>query len=216
MAELFAREVERRGGRIAARQSYAENLTDFRRQIKLLRREDPNAPDPEPSRAGATASSPKSLSFEGLFIPDDADRIGLIAPQLVFFGIENIPLLGINGWNSPDLVRHAGRFIEGAVFVDGFYRDSPHHLVREFVDRYFEKYGEEPSILEAQGFDAAGILLSLLDRDEIRTREDLRLALSRVRNYPGVTGATSFTQQGDADKDLFLLQVQDGNIVQIN
>jgi ABC-type branched-subunit amino acid transport system substrate-binding protein len=216
MTELFVREVERRGGRIAARQSYTENLTDFRRQIKQLRREDPNAPDPEPSSAGATASSPKSLSFEGLFIPDDADRIGLIAPQLVFFGIENLPLFGINGWNSPDLVRLAGRFIEGAVFVDGFYRDSPHPLIQEFVDRYFEKYGEEPSILEAQGYDAAGILLSLLECGEIRTREELRLALSRVRDYSGVTGTTSFTQQGDADKNLFLLQVQDGNIVQIN
>jgi ABC-type branched-subunit amino acid transport system substrate-binding protein len=214
MTELFAREVERRGGRIAARQSYAENLTDFRRQIKLLRREDPNAPDPEPSSAGVTASPPKSLPFEALFIPDDADRIGLIAPQLAFFGIENLPLLGINGWNSPDLVRLAGRFVEGAVFVDGFYRDSPHPLVQEFVNRYFEKYGG--SILEAQGYDAAGILLLLLERAEIRTREDLRLALSQVRNYPGVTGVTSFTQQGDVEKNLFLLQVQDGNIVQIN
>jgi ABC-type branched-subunit amino acid transport system substrate-binding protein len=216
MAELFASEVERRGGRIAARQSYPENITDFRRQIKLLRGEDPDAPDPEPSGAGGTASPTKPLPFEALFIPDYADRVGLIAPQLAFFGIENHLLLGINGWNSPDLVRLAGRFVEGAVFVDGFFRDSPHPLVQEFVDRYSEKYGEEPSILEAQGYDAASILLLLLDRAEIRTREDFRLALSRVRNYPGVTGATSFTQQGDAEKKLFLLQVQDGNIVQIN
>ncbi|HEY7744948.1 MAG TPA: penicillin-binding protein activator [Desulfuromonadales bacterium] len=216
MADLFAGEVERRGGRMVARQTYAENLTDFRRQIKLLKRENPDSPDPEPSRAGVPALSPRVLPFEALFIPDYADRIGLIAPQLAYFGIENLPLLGSNGWNSPDLVRFAGRFVEGAVFVDGFFRDSSHPLVQEFVDRYFEKYGEEPSLLEAQGYDVAGILLLLLNRAEIRTREDLRLALSKVRNYPGVTGAMSFTQQGDADKNLFLLQVQDGNIVQIN
>lgn len=216
MTELFAREVEGRGGRIAARQSYAENITDFRRQIKLLKREDPDAPDPESSRVGAPPSPPKALPFEALFIPDHADRIGLIAPQLAFFGIEKLPLLGINSWNSPDLVRLAGRFVEGAVFVDGFFRDSSHPLVQEFVYRYSEKYGEEPSILEAQGYDAAGILLLLYERAEIRTREDFRLALSRVRAYPGVTGATSFTPQGDAEKKLFLLQVQDGNIVQIN
>jgi ABC-type branched-subunit amino acid transport system substrate-binding protein len=216
MKDLFIREVESRGGRITSQQSYAENLTDFRRQIKLLKGEDPKAPDPEPVRPGAELPPPKPLSFEALFIPDYADRISLIAPQLAFFGIENLPLLGINGWNSPELVRLAGRFVEGAVFVDGFFRDSPHPLVQEFVDRYSKKFGEEPSILEAQGYDAAGILLSLLERAEIRTREDLRLALSLVRNYPGVTGATSFTQQGDAEKNLFLLQVQDGNIVQIN
>jgi len=216
MAELFIREVESRGGRITSRQSYAETLTDFRRQIKLLKGEDPKAPDPEPARPGAELPQPVPLSFEALFIPDYADRISLIAPQLAFYGIERVALLGINGWNSPDLVRLAGRFVEGAVFVDGFFRYSPHPLVREFVERYSEKYGEEPSILEAQGYDAAGILLSLLDRAEIQTREDFRLALSRVRNYSGVTGVTSFTRLGDADKKLFLLQVQDGNIVQIN
>lgn len=207
MAELFAGEVARRGGRIAARQSYAENATDFRRQIKLLKREDPQAPEPEP---------PRALPFEALFIPDAADRVGLIAPQLAYYGIEKLPLLGINGWNSPDLVRLAGRFVEGAVFVDGFYRNSPFPFVQAFVERYLEKYGEEPSILEAQGYDAAGMLLTLLARPEIRTREELRLALSRMRNYPGVTGSTSFSSQGDAEKVLFLLQVQDGNIVQIN
>lgn len=216
MAELFAGEVARRGGRIAARQSYAENATDFRRQVKLLKGENPQSPEPAPPRAGEAVPPPKPLPFEALFIPDHADRIGLIAPQLAFYGIEHLPLLGINGWNSPDLIRLAGRSVEGAVFVDGFFRHSPSPSVQEFVDRYLEKYGEEPSILEAQGYDAAGMLLSLLARPGVRTREDLRLALSRVRNYPGVTGATSFTPQGDAEKVLFLLQVQNGNIVQIN
>jgi len=216
MAELFVREVERRGGAVVARQSYAESATDFRRQIKLLKGEDPDAPEPEPPAPGAELPPPVPLPFEALFLPDYADRIGLVAPQLAFYGVEETVLLGINGWNSPDLVRLAGRFVEGAVFVDGFFRYSPYPFVREFVDRYFEKYGEEPSILEAQGFDVAGILLFLLERPGVRTREDLRLALSQLRDYPGVTGATSFDLQGDAEKVLFLLQVQNGNIVQIN
>jgi branched-chain amino acid transport system substrate-binding protein len=207
MAELFTREVAARGGRIVARQSYAESATDFRRQIKLLKGENPQAPEPV---------SAKPLPFEALFIPDYADRIGLIAPQLAYYGIEKLPLLGISGWNSPDLIRLAGRSVEGAVFVDGFYRYSPYPFVQEFVDRYFEKYGEEPSILGAQGYDAAGILLTLLDRPGIRTREDLRLALAHLQNYVGVTGATSFSPQGDSEKVLFLLQVQNGVILQIN
>jgi len=216
MAELFIREVEKRGGEVVGRQSYAENATDFRRQIKLLKGEDPDAPEPEPPKPGEEIPPPTPLPFEALFLPDYADRIGLVAPQLAFYGIEEATLLGINGWNTPDLIRLAGRYVEGAVFVDGFFRYSPYPFVQEFVDRYFEKYGEEPSILEAQGFDVAGILLFLLDRPGIRTREDLRLALSQLRNYPGVTGATSFGLQGDAEKVLFLLQVQNGNIVQIN
>jgi len=215
MLEHFVREVEKRGGEVVARQIYGEDATDFRRQIKLIKGEDPDAPEPEPAQPDEDIAQPP-LPFEALFLPDYADRIGLLAPQLAFYGIEEIALLGINGWNSPDLVRLAGRFVEGAVFVDGFFRYSPYPFVQDFVDRYFEKYGEEPSILEAQGYDVAGILLFLLDRSEIRTREELRLALAQLRNYPGVTGATSFGLQGDAEKVLFLLQVQNGNIVQIN
>jgi ABC-type branched-subunit amino acid transport system substrate-binding protein len=125
-------------------------------------------------------------------------------------------LLGINGWNSPELLRVAGSSIEGAVFVDGFFVHSPYPFVRTFVDRYFEQFGEEPTILEAQGYDVAGILLGILQNPRVVTREDVRQALSRLRNYPGVTGATSFNLQGEAEKILFLLQVQNGNIVQIN
>lgn len=216
MTDLFVREVKRRGGKIVARQSYADGATDFRREIKLLKGEALDAPEPEPLKPGVATPPPSPLPFDALFIPDYAEQVGLIAPQLSFYGIQGIPLLGINGWNSPELIRLSGSHVEGAVFVDGFFRYSPFPFVREFVDRYFEKYGEEPSILDAQGFDAAGIILLLLGRDEIRTREDLRLALSRLRDYPGVTGATSFNPHGDAEKVLYLLQVRNGNIEQIN
>ncbi len=214
MAELFARAVAERGGQVAARQSYAENATDFRVQVRGLQGRDPAAPEEEPT--AGEKKEPAPPPFEALFIPDYADRIGLIAPQLVFYGLENTQLLGINGWNSPDLLRLAGSYLEGAVFVDGFFRYSSYPFVKEFVNLYFEKYGEEPTILEAQGFDVASILLTQLENPAVKTREELRLALAGLRNYPGVTGATSFNLQGDAEKILFLLQVQNGNLGQIN
>ncbi|MFA5515636.1 MAG: penicillin-binding protein activator [Desulfuromonadales bacterium] len=213
MTGLFAQEVISRGGQVTDRQGYAENATDFRHQVRLLQGRDPALPDVEPAPDEPPAAPP---AFQALFIPDYADRIGLIAPQLVFYGLEDTQLLGINGWNSPELLRLAGNFLEGAVFVDGFFRYSPYPFVSEFVNLYFEKYGEEPSILEAQGFDVAGILLTALRDPGVRTRDDLRLALMNLRNYPGVTGATSFDLQGEAEKILFLLQVRNGDIVQIN
>lgn len=225
MADLFAEEVRKLGGLVVDRQSYPEGATDFRRQILLLRGEDPDAPEEEKEAPAEEEAVDEPLplepkfppaTFDALFIPDFAERVGLIAPQLAYYGLEEIQLLGINGWNSPDLIRTAGSFVEGAVIADGFFRYSSYPFVREFVNLYFETYGEEPSILEAQAFDAAGIILSLLDQEDIQTRDDLRLALAMVRNYPGVTGATSFNFQGEAEKVLFLLQVKNGNFVQIN
>lgn len=220
-AELFRKEVTRRGGEIISEQSYLTDQTDFRRQVRLLQGLDPNTSDER--RQTSDSEDPASetevnmpLPFQALFLPDYADRIKLIAPQLAFYGLEGVQLLGPNGWNDADLPRQAHQFVEGAVFTDGFFRHSDYPFVQEFVERYFSRYGEDPTFLEAQGYDIAGILLTLLNDSNVRNREDLRRALAQLQNYPGVTGATSFDFIGEADKILFLLQVQKGEIMQIN
>ncbi len=221
-ARLFAEEVLDLGGLVVAEEAYPTDATDFRRQIRLLMGQDPDAPDDPPKMTEEEELDDlfvpdfPAVDFDALFIPDYADMVALVAPQLPFYGIENIPLLGINGWNTPELVRNAGRYVNGAVFPDGFFLHSSYPFVEEFVRLYFDRYGEEPSILEAQGFDVAGLLLAILERPDVQTREDVRLALSQLSNYPGVTGATSFDYQGEADKVLFLLQVKHGNVRQIN
>lgn len=226
MAEIFSEEVLKLGGLVISEQTYPENANDFREQILYLMGKSPerekedyrNKNEEELLDDLFVPELPDypSTTFDALFLPDYADRIGLIAPQLAFYGIEKLPLLGINGWNSPDLLRLAGRFVEDAVFVDGFFLDSPYPFVKEFIDLYVETYGEEPSILEAQAFDSANILFNLLDSAEVTDRKSLRNALSNLKNYPGVTGATSFDFTGEADKVLFQLQIKDGQIRQIN
>lgn len=226
MAELFSEEVLKLGGLVIDEQTYPEDANDFRAQILHLM-----GKSAERTRDDYQQQSEDELlddlfvpdepdypatTFDALFLPDYADRIGLIAPQLAFYGIDETPLLGINGWNSPDLLRLAGRFVEGAVFVDGFFLDSPYPFVKEFIDQFVQTYGEEPSILEAQAYDSANILFSLLKRPEVSDRRSLRAALANLQNYPGVTGATSFDFTGEADKVLFQLQVKDGRIRQIN
>ncbi|WP_020678174.1 ABC transporter substrate-binding protein [Geopsychrobacter electrodiphilus] len=226
MSELFTEEVIKLGGLVIDEQTYAEDANDFRPQILHLmgksaehektdyrqktetqRLDDLFVPD-EPDYPPTT--------FDALFIPDYANHIGLIAPQLAFYGIQNFPLLGISGWNSPELLRLAGRYVEGAVFVDGFFLDSPYPFVKEFIDLYVETYGEPPSLLEAQAFDCANILFAQLESPTVTDRDSLRAALAKLQNYPGVTGSTSFDFTGEADKVLFQLQIKDGAIRQLN
>lgn len=220
LAELFREEVLRRGGEVVAEESYLTDQTDFRYQVRSLQGLDPNAPDEEqqtdPNHPDFVAQEEVLPPFEALFIPDYADRISLIAPQLAFYGLEEVQLLGTNGWNDAELPKLARQFVEGAVFTDGFFRHSTYPFIQEFVDLYFNRYQEEPTILEAQGYDTAGILLNLLNDPQVQSREDMRRALAQIQNYPGVTGATRFDFIGEADKVLFILQVQNGAIVQIN
>lgn len=220
LAELFRSEVLRRGGEVIAEESYLTDQTDFRYQVRSLRGLDPNAPDEEEPPTDPEdpdfVVEEEPPPFEALFIPDYADRISLIAPQLTFYGLEDVQLLGTNGWNDNELPKLARQFVEGAVFTDGFFRHSRYPFVQEFVELFYNRYQEEPTILEAQGYDTAGILLTLLNNPQLQSREDLRRALAQMQNYPGVTGATRFDFIGEAEKILFLLQIQNGIIVQIN
>lgn len=211
MSDLFAAEVGKRGGEIVHRTVYPDKATDFKTQVRQLAgRED----DKGRKEKGGEKKEPKV--FEALFIPDSADRISLIAPQLSYYGLPKVQLLGTNGWNSPGRLRPAARHIEGAVFVDGFFSGSPEPAVADFVARYTEEFRREPSLLEAQAFDVAGIYLSLLADPAVRTREDVRQALSRLARYPGVTGETTFDADGEAQRSLFLLQMKGGVIVPVD
>ncbi len=209
MADLFSQEVRRLGATVVARQSYPESATDFRVQVRALAGRGPDEREPP-------IEERQPPPFEALFIPDFADRIALIAPQVAFYGISQVQLLGINGWNSPDLPRMAGAFVEGALFVDGFFTQSRNPVVREFVELYRQKHGEDPTVLESQGFDAANILLTLLSDPTVRTRDDVREALARLRDFPNLGGPTSFDERGEARRTLFLLQIRNGAIEQIN
>ncbi|MCK5826706.1 MAG: penicillin-binding protein activator, partial [Desulfuromusa sp.] len=116
MSAAFVAELEKAGGEIIDIVSYPEDSTDFRKQIQQLLWEDREVKIPATITETGEVEEVPELEyplppFHALFIPDYADRISQIAPQLMFYGIKDVTLLGINGWNSPDLIVKAGRFL---------------------------------------------------------------------------------------------------------
>lgn len=215
MTELFSAELQRAGGEIVDVISYPEDSTDFRKQIQKLlwiedgQRNQADVTDPETPELEYPLAP-----FHALFLPDYADRISLIAPQLLFYGIKDVTLLGINGWNSPELIARAGRFLKNGIFVDAFFPESSKPEVRRFVELYRQTYGEEPSILEAQAFDTATLLLQVMDDPTVVNRDNLRKKLDELQGLRGVAGTTGFDAFGDAVKDLYLLKIKQGRIVE--
>ena len=217
MTDLFVAEVRRLGGEIVDIVKYPENATDFRGQIRQLLWEGPE-PAEVPAVAGAKPVPELEYPlapFHALFIPDYAERIGMLAPQLMFYGIKDVDLLGINGWNAPELASRAGRFLERAAFVDSFFRDSKNPEVRRFVEIYRQAYKDEPSVLEAQAFDAANLVFQVMDDPTVHNRDDFRQKLNQLRNFRGVTGTTGFDQYGEALKELSLLRISHGRIIEL-
>jgi ABC-type branched-subunit amino acid transport system substrate-binding protein len=212
MARLFSEEVRRKGGEIRKEKSYKADQTDFGEEIVALTGAAPVSPDMEVAGGATTKTGP---GFEALFIPDFSYRVAMIVPQLAYYNITGIRLLGTSGWNSPELLKTDSGHLQGAVFVDGFFAESFSPEVNDFIEYFYTAYGRVPDAMEALVYDAADIAVKLLLENRGGTREAFRNGLAQIKGYPGVSGKTSFPASRDAQKDLFILTVKDGRIIQV-
>jgi outer membrane PBP1 activator LpoA protein len=112
------------------------------------------------------------IDFQVLFVPDYVDKVVLIAPAIAFEDIilqtdsrwqiermkkslgrndiDMVYLMGGNGWNSPKVIEWAERYVQGAIFTDGFFTQSGRAATKLFVGKFRASFDHEPSIIEAQ------------------------------------------------------------------
>ncbi|MGC4123017.1 MAG: penicillin-binding protein activator [Myxococcales bacterium] len=201
----------------ARRREIMETIKDPYRQRKMLE--------------GLNKNAEPIIDFEALFIPDYYKNIGLVAPALAVEDvitnacdkrdiekiaktqgkeprdIKTVQLLGGNLWNFPELVERGGKFVQCAVFVDGFYAASDKKDTREFVVEFKKATGKEPSLLEAVGYDTARILRTIIEGEAPVSRAAMREALLKVKDFPGATGRTTVGADREFNKPLFMLTI---------
>jgi ABC-type branched-subunit amino acid transport system substrate-binding protein len=214
---LFTRDLERKA-EILATIAYPAETKDFGPYIRKIIEIDLRSrriPIPDDDAERKKLFLEYVPSFDALYLPGYAERVGLLIPQLAFYNITGKTMIGSDNWHSPDLIERAGRHAEGAVFVDGFFPESSVPLIRSFVDSYRSAYLEEPDILSAQAYDAAMMVFSLL-REHKDTPAAIQGGLLGLKDYPGVSGATTFQSSNEALKQLYLVKVEDGKFVLVN
>jgi ABC-type branched-subunit amino acid transport system substrate-binding protein/outer membrane protein assembly factor BamD (BamD/ComL family) len=223
LARLFNEEVRQRGGEIIAIESYKEGESDVGAQLKRMKAEDLNkyglavTVDPENTGEKLTKHDKKILytpGFDAIFIPGRASDVGIIAAQLNFYDMR-VPFLGSNGWNVPDFARTADRSIDGAVFVDGFFVDSPNPNVQDFVERYKKRFQSTPTLFAVQGYDAMKIVIEAIKKGAT-SGEGVRNYLMTQQDLPALGGPASFGQDGTLNRPLFLIRVKGGRLTQVD
>lgn len=214
MEKLFREEVLRRKGEILKIIPYQTTETDFADEIKSISDLKQSSPAVKGGESPEDEDRP-DMGFDALFIPDSPARISMIVPQLAFHNVRGVKLLGTSTWDTPDILKAGSDLLEDAIFVDAFSPNSYYPEVNDFTDIYYTNYSREPGAAEALAYDAAGIIVKIIREDGIKTRDQFRENLLNVRNYRGVTGKTSFSGGRDARKDVFVLTIKDGHIIQI-
>ena len=208
LTDAFTQAVENLGGEVVKIVSFPENATDFRKEMLDLGGMDDRRLNRRRRSLGLKRTDPYQipLNFEALFAPVRHEQAVLIAPQLFFYNMRAVRLLGGSGWNDSRLLEHGERYVEGAVFVDGFFSGSAEPKVARFVNEFKSIFGRAPDVSSALGYDAAQIIFKAL-AGGAKTREDVRRYLAALRGFEGVTGLTDMGADGDALRQLFVLSV---------
>jgi len=205
---LFWDSVEAAGGRITAVESYGRDETDFAVHIKkMVGLYYPRPPDLERMleelrylRAEEQIENfdveeePEPIvDFDAVFIPDSNDLVAIIAPQF--------PL------QSPELIKSAGDYLQGALFPTAFFAEQDTETVRRFVDDFRDNFDSEPGVLAATGYDTMHFVKDVLNTGSIRTRRDFQEGLWSYEDFSGVCGKLAFNLEGEAEKVPLLLTV---------
>jgi branched-chain amino acid transport system substrate-binding protein len=223
LARLFAQEVRRHEGEVIAIESYKEGEADVSAQLKRMKAEDLkryglSVPVDQTKLTGKLTKLDKKVfytpGFDAIFIPGRAADAGIITAQLNFHDMK-VPFLGANGWNSPDFARTDDSSIDGAVFVDGFFVDSPTPTVQDFVARYKKRFETNPTLFSMQGYDAAKLVLDAV-RKGAASGEAVRDQLLTQPDLSSLAGPAAFGPDGTLHRPLFLMQIKRGRFIQVN
>lgn len=229
---LFWDEVLNYGGQVVGLESYNPKHTDFAAPIKKLvglYYEIPEDLKPEPEEVEdmdeqkdqndsgeKKEEEPKAIiQFDAVFIPDSPNKAGLIIPQLAYYDVEDVYLLGTNIWHSPRLIEMARDYVQGAIMADGFFAESKAGNVKKFVMEFEGAYGKKPGFIEATTYDTARMLFKVITDPDVRSRNAIKTGLLDMKEFNGVTGMTSFQDNGDVWKKLRLLRVDGKKFIEL-
>ncbi len=188
LAENFTKKFEDLGGTIVAEEGYVKGDTDF----------------------NAILTSIKGQDFDVIFIPGYYEEAGLIIKQARQQGID-APIIGPDGFDSPDLVKLAGAENLNDVYFSNHYSsldDTP--IVQNFINSFKEKHGKEPDAFNALGYDAAKFLIDGIKRAEELKGDAIKDALEATTDFEGVTGTFSINEKHNPEKSIIVIGLKDG------
>ncbi len=111
----------------------------------------------------------------------DIERIMKTTGKTNAKDLKPVVLLGPSTWSSPkdrngdyELVQRGGKFVLCSVYVDGFYEGSNRKATKAFVEAFHEAHKDaQPTLLDAEGFDTAGMLKQIIEKEQPKTRADM-------------------------------------------
>lgn len=229
MADAFWDLVESHGGTIRGVEFYPPGATDFQDSIKSLvglkdvslRKQEWTAlrqfSDEQKKKTGRDpkAKLKPVIDFDAIFIPDSPKTVAAIAASLAYLDVNDIPLLGILEWNSDQLYRRGGQFVEKALFPGLMNPVTRSQGQKDFMRNYQQAFGSKADLLVAQSFESMKLISQGLQKISSNNRADLARAIKEIKNVDMPIGLTEFNQDRVAQRSIPLYSLdRQGNFIE--
>lgn len=188
LAEVFKAEVAKNGGQIVDDIAYQEGDVDFKSQLTSIKAKKPDA----------------------IFVPGYYNEVALIAKQAKELGMSQV-MLGGDGWSSPKLYEIAKEAINGHYFSNHYTTESTDPKTIEFVKNFKAKYNEDADVMAALAYDATYMMAEAMKNAPEITSDNIRIALSQIKDFKGVTGSVTMNENRDAVKSAVVVKVDGTN-----
>ncbi len=154
----------------------------------------------------------KNSGAQVLFTPQYYNEVALIVKQAHEQGWSK-PIVGSDSWGSAELIEHCGQDCYGLFFSTHYAAAGAKGATKEFIDRYTQKYGYVPDDVGALTWDALRIVQKAIESTGKLTgniekdRKAVRDALAKIKEFDGITGQMTFTEDGDPIKCAVIVKI---------
>ncbi len=189
LSDVFISEFKKMGGEIVADISYQEGDIDFKSQLTAIKAKNPDA----------------------IFVPGYYNEVALLARQLKDLGMKQ-PMLGGDGWSSPDLYKIAKDAINGHYFSNHYTTESTDPKTVDFVKKFKAQFKDDADVMAALAYDATYMMAEAMTKasaaGKTMTRESIREEMTKIKDFHGVTGKMSMNENRDAVKSAVVVKVE--------
>ena len=185
--EVFESSLKEEGVEIIDTLTFSKSDTDFR---SLL--------------TEAKSANPDAIVVSALI--EAAIPLVTQARQL---GIE-VPIIGGNGFNNPQLMADAGEAAEGVVVGAAWNSSSDNPQNEAFLEAYEAEYDAQPDQFAAQAYTGLMLIDQAVRSGCSGEREAIKTGLADIQDVPTVLGELSINENRDAEHPAVVQVVENG------
>lgn len=141
-----------------------------------------------------------TLNPKAVYLAAYGDEIGSMVQELRRANYEG-KILTTSAFATPAYIAPVGEDAAGVILTQSVFElDSDFAHVKTFREGYVGKYGKDPDIYSAHGYDALRVIAQALDGRPALTTEVPKGLRDNIVDFPGVTGTIQFNEKGDVQR----------------